>query len=379
MIENEGLIQDTINKIKQYRFIYQVEDYLREKGLSQEEIVSVLEIANSRISEENFKLFKKVNKRNFIIWTTATILVFVLFVFFIPYAKVSNYETLLSIVGSALLIVSFFHAFVYYKTWEDEFVSKFKKPNINYSFLPIFLIPGVLIFFIFSWRFSSVADSKLKMTQEKAIGKVISGSTVEVKRMLRSGGATFSDIVVEFETKEGKKIVAKENISTYHFKDFYIGQEVELIYSTEDPYNIDLLIDKEKISEFKGSQERDINPEDLIKLSKINREDILNELNKIYYGWRYDEQNQLWYNTKNNNALLISENEIRFISGVESNHEFPKYLKSAGFQQINEKDSKDVFNYGEKIFQKDDCIVIVSVVSANNKQNTMTIVANKTR
>lgn len=377
MNDKESLIKETIVKIKAYKFIYQVEDYLKNKGLNQDEIDSILEIANSRISEENFKLFKKQNKINFIIWSAATVITFVLFVFYLPYQKVSNYETLLSIVGTALFVVFFFLAFAYYKTWEDDFVKKFKKPNINYSFLVVFFIPGVILFFIFSWRFSSVADSKLKITQEKAIGKVISGSTVEVKRMLRSGGATFSDIVVEFETKEGKKIVAKENIATYHFKDFYIGQEVELIYSAEDPYNIDLLIDKEQISEFKGSQEREVNPDDLIKLSKINREDILNELNKIYYGWRYDEQNQVWYNAKNNNAVLISENEIRFISGMESNHEFPKYLKTIGFKQINKKDPKDVFDFGEKIFERDNCLVIVKVVSANNKQNTMTIVANK--
>src|SRR5436189_6478973 len=116
-----------------------------------------------------------------------------------------------------------------------------------------------------SWQFSSVADQSLSEHMEKAKGTIVSGYSVSSRR------ADFAvQVTVQFKTKEGEQIRATEDISSYAFRQFYKGQQVDLVYSTTDPTNIDLLTGETNIKTLTKSEDRDINPADLIEMMNIS-------------------------------------------------------------------------------------------------------------
>jgi hypothetical protein len=221
-----------------------------------------------------------------------------------------------------------------------------------------FMLLGILFYPLLSWRFTSAADNILKKTQQKAKGVVVSGSSVTSRR-----GLDFTYIDVEFETKEGVHVTATEDISKYDFKKFYVGQNINLIYSKDNPQNIDLLINESSVIEFTGSAERDITPTDLINFISIKKENIQTELEKIKYGWQYNEEKKVWVNEKNNSLLSIADGGLVFMSKPTILYTYPKQLEAMGFKRMlgNTKPSPaaEALGLTPKLFQNETYQIIL--------------------
>ncbi len=305
--------------------------------------------AYSDFEAEDIRITSAKNRRTFIIWLAAAIIVFILFIFIFPQQNITGGIMFLSILGSIILCFCIYKCFLYYKTWEVKFVVKTGRPETNFSvFAALAAIPAVILCFIISWRFNSGANDVLKETQEEAIATVIDGSSV------RGRSFDFTDITVKFKTKAGAEITATEDISSYQFRDFYKGQKLNIVYSKTNPQNIDLLIDKENIRDLKNTAERDLEPADLIKLLSLDRGSVTPELNKINFGWVFDGNKSVWLNEKRDEVIQIDNAELTYITGkVGSNYTFPTKLLSMGFVRTNKDDPSDVMRTGEKIFEKD--------------------------
>ena len=220
---NEKIIAEVSYKLSNYSYNKEIEDYLRSQGIAEADFTSIIDAAQSKLTEEKAAYFSKRNKRFFYIWLSLALITLVLFLFILPYKNIGGSETVLAILGTGVFCFFCFLALAYNKTWKPDFVQKHEKPNIQYSFLVVFLIPAVIIYFIFSWRFTAGQEQVLKQTQEKATGTIVSGKTTQVKR-LRGGGFEFSEVTVEFQTKDGIAVVATEDVSSYELKNFYKGQ-----------------------------------------------------------------------------------------------------------------------------------------------------------
>ncbi len=374
-MERERIIVEVINKLKNLYYNNEIEEYLQAAGVNEVDYASIINEANARIWEEKLAYYQKKNKRIFTLWLSLSIATFILFLFILPYISSKSNGTLLAVTGTVLLVFFSYLAMLYNKTWEVDYIKDHESPHISFGFLFIFLLPGFLFYYLLDWRFSNVSYNALKNTQEKATGTIISGKSLT---MGRGGAIDFTDVTVQFQTKEGTTITATENISKYDFKKFYVGQHVDLLYSKEDPLNIDLLVDKSHVQDLAGSQERDITHEDLIRLLSVKKEDMLAELNKIKYGWEYDSLHAMWINNKANGAITVNENEINLI-GPE-NIGYAERLKRAGFKRTDSANSNkaiDLFSTKPKTFEKDNYIATVQKIKDKTTFLTMITIQRK--
>lgn len=370
---DEKIIDLIIDRLNDGDDDYDIGKYLERKEINPIEFEQLIITAKNRILEHKLETYPKQNKLKFILWTSLLSLSFLLFFIILPYSNINIGITALSITGAISTSLFSFFSWIYYKSWLKDFIEKVGKPKIDLQiYIIIFTIPNIILFFIISWCFSSGNDNVLKETQESAVATVLYGSAREGRRY------SYANVTVEFETKEGKKIIAVEDVSTYQFKQFYEGQILNIVYSKDNPKNIDLLIDEDNVKELKNTQEREIEPEDLIKLISINFENIESELKTISYGWLYDKTNKAWINERK--KIAISKNNdtnqlVLIASSNTYNYTFPKKFAELGFVKTSKKDVADIFEVGEKIFENEK--YIVSIQSEPSKSNSVIIINRK--
>jgi hypothetical protein len=370
---DEKIIDGIIDRLNDGDDDYDIEKYLERKEINSNEFEKLIETAKNKILVHKLETYPKQNKFKFIFWTSLFVIFFILFFFILPKSNINVGIIALSITGAICTSLSGFFSWIYYKSWSKDFIEKVGKPKVDLQiYFMLSAIPNVILYFIISWCFSSGNDSILKETQENAIATVLYGSAREGRRY------SYANVTVEFETKEGKKIIAVEDVSTYQFKQFYEGQVLNIVYSKDNPKNIDLLIDEDNVKELKSTQEREIEPEDLIKLTSINFENIDSELKTISYGWHYDETNKAWINERK--KIAISKNNdanqlVLIASSNTYNYTFPKKFAKLGFVKTSKKDAGDIFEVGEKIFENEK--YIVSIQSEVSKENSVIIINRK--
>jgi hypothetical protein len=332
--------------------------YLKEEGANADGIASIIEIAKLEFIEERARKYTRQNKVFYYLWVTLTSAILIFMLFVLPYFQiVVGRVFIFSLLGAVCSCICGFMAFSYYKTWNENYVRKIGKPRIKYSFIIILWIPGVILHYIFSFRFSSAQDNELKQTQIEVVGHVTGGNSTQVKKLI--GGSqlvNISNIVVEFETEDGQKMVVSKDVDAAEFKDFYKGEEIHIIYSKNNPRNIDLLHSANSIRNFKGSQERDLEADDLMRLVTADPKSLGDELNKISYGWAYNPVKAMWINEKRESAVSLNGKELNFIGKYDYNTTYPMYLTQHGFKKTSKDDPDDVFHTEKKVFENNQFI-----------------------
>jgi len=375
----EEVLQKVVERIKDNEYDHEIETFLKRKEVNPDDFKSIIETARALVLEERLKTMPKKNLATFIVFVVLAIATTYLFAFYLPNTNVSQNKTFLSILGTATFCFLCFLSLAYYGTWKPQFLKIRDKPRIDFTLMMLMLVPAVIVYFIFSECLSNGADRILKATQVDAVGTVVDGGVTEVKRVLRSGGASFASITVEFETKEGKTIRATEDISSYQFKDFYLGQEVNLVYSSEDPSNIDLLIDDESIKELKNTQQRDFTPNDLLTLMTTKKENIKMALDNISFGW--EQKSDAWVNEKSKNAIMVTDKEVRLITTFGKTNSYPATLEKMGFKKIEtskgKKEDKIEVLFGDKLYENDHYYFQINTVVSEGQQMSVVLVNKK--
>jgi hypothetical protein len=352
--------------------------YLKEAGAAAGQLPGIIETAKAEYYEERFKTLTKRNKLVYYLWLGLTILTFIVFLFVLPLTDMAIGNVfILSALGALMCCFFGFNAMMYRKSWTETYVRNIGSPKIRYEFLVILFVPGVILHFIFSFRFTSAQDSMLKETQVEVVGHVVDGNSVEVKRLLRGGAVDVSSITVEFETTEGQKLTVSKDVAAYQFKNFYKGQEIHLIYSKSNPRNIDLLADESSIRNFKNTQEREFEPTDLLRLVSVSKQDMTNELNKINYGWVYNASRNLWINEKRQSIITLNDNELHLIGKEDYNLSFPLYLDQNGFTMTNKEAADDIMHTGKKIFENKQFIFTVEAMVNQDEGHSIISVVRK--
>lgn len=348
---------------------------LKQEGNSEETIYSTLDAAKTQYMKESLKRQVKVNRVTHYAFMALSIITFLVFLIVLPRLEIGiGHVFIFSLLGSCLTAFFAFFSIVYYKSWDENFVQSTGRPNIDLSMMVLLLVPVIILHFLLSWRFSSAQESKLKDQQVEVVGRIIDGSSFQAKRVLRGGTvADFSEVTVEFETKEGQKMTVTKDISVYEFKDFYKDQDVRMVYSKNNPKNIDFIVNEEDIRQYKDVQERDLEPNDLVKLIGLDENQITLELNKISEGWAFDPQNDEWSNSKRKSRLTLKPKQLILVGIPELNFDYPHKLTQIGFIKTSKESTEDP-DFSKKIFQKDE--FTFTVEGSQEKWNS-TVVLNK--
>ncbi|RQO69076.1 hypothetical protein DBR40_19055 [Pedobacter sp. KBW01] len=241
------LKEEKINALAQMfrseAYEFEIENFIKANAKDDDDAKDITEKAKEIVLQEKLKHLPKRNLMIFSAWTIGVIISFYLFYSIIPYQDVIGYTTLLSIIGALVVCFFILHAYAYYGTWTVDFLKELDKPNIQYSFAIIFLIPCFILAFLFSEKFDYAENELLQSSKIQTIGTVISGNSTEYKRVLHGGtGMKTNKVNVKFVTKEGKEFIITKEIDGYNYsRKFYKGLEVDVIYSKNNPKNMQLI------------------------------------------------------------------------------------------------------------------------------------------
>lgn len=368
-MKNDQIIPKVVEYLKEGYYDFAIEDLLKEKNIPESEFTAIIDKAKEIVFEDNFKILNKKHKFIFVTSLLLAFLTLIYFSYFLPY-KIESVSVSYPILGSIIICLFSYLAIAYYKTWKLEFIKKIETPNIDYSFIWIMIIPCAILYFIISSRFESVADELLYKNQIEVTGKVISGGETEIQN--RYGKATYSKIIVEFNTIEGAKRIAYEDVSNSEFQNFYLNQEINLIYSKTNPENINLLISDSDFRKFKKSKERDILPQDLINFMAVDNKNAQKELNKISYGWEYHKQKMMWINVRKNIAISLSNNLVIYIG--ENVDVARNYLEKDGYKLIEPIDPQMLHLVGRSVWLNKNFTAIIEKASIKNGEQPIAII-----
>jgi len=369
-MENNDIILKAVKYIKEDYYDFAIKDLLIEDGVSPDDINDILEEANKIVLEEN--ITKTAKKYKFIFGLNVILIVVTLFCFltFLP-KKIENESVFYPLLGSFLCCFFGYLCIAYYKSWKLNFLRRNETLSINYSFLIIVLLPGLILYFIIASVFKNTAEEILKENQVEVVGTVISGGETEIHS--RRGTIKSAVIVVEFETLEGEKIMANKDVSSFEFKDFYYLKEVNLIYSKTNPHNVAILTSESALREFKNSAERDITYHDLENLIDVKEDELKSRLDKIVYGWEYEASTKAWVNNRKNIGVAVHDNSIIYIApnGAVAHY----LLEKEGYEAVNKNDSSfvaKVYGIGQ-LYKKGNLIATIEMISTKNGEPPMSM------
>lgn len=366
-MKKDTLVLKAVQYIKEDYYDFAIKDLLLEDGANPDEADMLLEEGKKIVYQEQILAISKKRKIIFGAVVSLLLLTFYYFLFVLP-SSVESPSVTYSLLGTVLICFLGYLCIAYYKSWDLEFVRKHEELNINYSFLVIMLVPGTILYFIISSVFENTAESILKKNQIEVVGTVISGGENEIHT--RRGTIKLAKIVVEFETREGEKIIADKDVSSYEFNNFYYKQEVNLIYSKTNPHNIAILTTSQALKEFKNSQERDITYHDLENLIDVKEDKLKAELDKIVYGWEYESSVKAWVNNRKNVGVAVHDNSIVYIApnGAVAHY----LLEKEGYVALNKNDSSFVAKvYGIGQYKKGNLIATIEMISTKNGEPPM--------
>jgi hypothetical protein len=371
-MKKDEIVEYIVDRINANEDQYQIEASLKRKEIDPAQFDSLIDQALAKISEHKLKIYPRRNIIRFTIWTILLLFFSALFFFILPGLGITRNTITLSILGTICLSVSLLNVFGYYGSWRKTYIEKYGKPKPAVDiYLTLGFLPAIIFYFIISSCFSSGADEVLKNTKEDAIATVVDGSSIE-------GTISYASVKVEFTTKEGKFVSATEDVTSYNFKDFYLGQKLNIVYSKDDPHNIDLLIDNYSVLKYKNKLQREIEPKDLLNLSSVSFENLGAELNKINNNWVYNDSEGVWIDEKRQQIISTRKKPDQVIlmmpRGYGNDFDFADKFLKMGFVKINAQKLDIEADPVETIYIKDGYLASFKIVNKNFKSNLIIVV-----
>ncbi|MES2575276.1 MAG: hypothetical protein V4572_10060 [Bacteroidota bacterium] len=379
-MDKELLINQIIEKINYGYIGYEIEDFLKRKEIDPKDYKELIDIANSRIYEHKLKTLPLRNTIIYISFIVLTLISFYFFYFHLPEKIESEDKVFLPLLGAILTSCCICYTVVFHNSWKKEYMDKIDFQSINYSFfVALAFIPSIILYFVISFKFDSTAKEMLIKNKIEVLGTVISLEGKELTN-LKGQSIDISSILVEFETLEGQKITISESISKYKLSNYYVGQEINMLYSKTNPQNIELLTYDTDVRDYMGTEERRIEIKDLFNLFAIKQNKVLGVLNNISYGWKYNIYKKIWINQKRNIAIAIDDNTIKCISDDFAT--FSRQLSDAGFKSQEEISNTNTINaYIHKEYVNDTFTITIERISSkdtNNQMMSLTTITKKT-
>lgn len=171
-MEKTQIIETIIEKINNNYDHYDIEEFLERKGINPADFDILIEAAENKILAHKLKTYPKQNKFRFIFYMVLFVLSFLFSIIILPILNIRNGIIPLSIFGAISISLSGCYALLFYKSWNKDFVGKVGKPKFNLStYLLIFSVPTVLLYFLISW--STINGAGHDLYKLKSTSKII--------------------------------------------------------------------------------------------------------------------------------------------------------------------------------------------------------------
>ena len=352
-----------LGSLKRSEIHRRIKNYLLNEGFGDEQAEEFIRVVKEQYRLEKLTQLPRKNRIAFYVSLGFFIVTVFLFFYLIPHNFI-YLKTLLSIFGSVFISISGYYIVFFFNSWKKENLNP-EGDFLYYNLLmPLMVVPAIILFFVLSWNSGRIKDTILMETKVETSGVIIDGSSVTSRHL------DFSDVYIVFITKDGKKIKANYETNAYEFRNFFKGQNVRLIYSSENPENFHLLTKKEDFEKFNCKEDQIVSVENLMTVFSTLNKDVTNFLNQICYGWDYNVVNKWWENKNTNMVLSKSEKEIMLIGEKQFDISYLQELKSLGFVKTPEIGDN---LYG--IYESENMVVEMQRMNIKgNRANIITIV-----
>lgn len=346
----------------------EIEKYLNSLNVSDEEKQEIKQVAYEKYTDYSVNKLVAKNKFYLILSVFSAVVLLFIFFFIVPKQNINN-DFFYSISGSVLICFSLYCSFLFLTSIDKE-----KMRPVTHSqtydygafftlFFALGIIPGALFYFFISSTIESGQEKILEETKVFTTATVVDGASVD-RTSLKGRTSNTTYIIVEFENKKGEKVKRKIDISKNEFRDFGKDQEVNLIYSSVNDYNIKVLNKDADLAKYTNSQQRDFTFSDLVSL--IREKDVLKVLNNIRYGWK-DHAPEEWINEKDQSVIKRGNNELIYFGSNEDYYNFTRNIE-AGYREITDSNSKTaMLPFGNKTFENDQYKIIVEQLVENGQ------------
>lgn len=346
----------------------EIEKYLNSLNVSDEEKQEIKQAAYEKYTDYSVNKLVAKNKIYLILSLFSAVVLLFIFFFIVPKQNINN-DFFYSTGGSILICFSLYCSFVFLTSIDKE-----KMRSVTHSqtydygaffslFIAFSLIPAGIFYFLISSTIENGQEKILDETKIFTTATVIDGASVE-RTSLRGRKSDTTYIIVEFQNKKGEKVKRKIDIGKYEFREFGKDQQVNLIYSSVNDYNIKVLNKDADLAKYTNSQQRDFTFSDLVSL--IHEKDVLKVLNNIRYGWK-DHAPEEWINEKDQSIIKRGGNELIYFGSNKDYYNFTRNME-AGYREITDSNSKtSMLPFGNKIFENDKCKIIVEQLVENGQ------------
>jgi hypothetical protein len=230
MKNQEEFMEELSKKIGQFKFKYEIKDYLNKEGIDPAHHDTLIAMAMKQKSSKNKNLRQIVS-----ILVAGTI--FFGFYSLIPNNIYNMAPLIISIVGGVFFGVALIQVVGNFSSFEEFNGRSFKDGPIRQRIAMLMLIPGLITIFVFLNNFNASETNELLEFGKRSRARVIDGSAITIK------SSTTYKLELRYRTQESDLIYnTTETVSSSEFSSVAKGDEVDIIYSTKNPKLIELLI-----------------------------------------------------------------------------------------------------------------------------------------
>lgn len=357
----------------------EIEKYLNSLNVSDEEKQEIKQLAYEKYTDYSVDKLVAKNRFYLILSLSSAVILLFLFFFIVPKQNINN-DFFYSIGGSILICFSLYCSFIFLTSIDKE-----KMRPVTHSqtydygafftlFIAFSLIPAGILYFLISSTIESGQEKILEETKIFTTATVIDGASIE-STSLRGRKSDTTYIIVEFKNKKGEKVKRKIDIGKYEFRDFGKDQQVNLIYSSVNDYNIKVLNKDADLAKYTNSQQRDFTITDLVSL--FEEKDVLKFLNDIRFGWK-EHGPEEWINEKDQSVIKRESGSLIYFG---SNKDYFNFTRNMGpdYHETTDKNSPTyMIPMGNKIFENDKYrIVIEPLIDKGQPVNTIVDISLK--
>ena len=240
------------------------------------------------------------------------------------------------------------------------------------------------ILLIITTIYLTILYSNIKEKELKTFGKVTTGEIVSGYSLTGGNAPGVYDVTVEYRLDDGELIKAYTRVSPQEFSNYYVGKNVNVIYSSKNHTLIDLLTNDEEVKTYVKVDNKNIKIKHLIALLTIKESEIGEYLNNISYSWQRNAAEKSWINRQKDIYIkLDSENSISYITSTFSVNDINKEKDSLKFKAISFsqlKNSPEIEKFKFKLTSADGAYenekfgLIIKTLVLNEQRKMATII-----
>lgn len=333
---NEELVRELKKRLKRGERIYRLEEYLESKGYSEATVEAYLQAALKSVDKPTTVSGRANVAKGVFIGSVLAFLVAVYYFFGETVTGTITTPTFRAVMGGVLISASAYFIWLFHFVWRKP-----HDPNASYTFpdssmawgLGFFVvsIPAIILGFVLHSKYEDYNYSVLRESGVLTKAKVISVSYDNF------GKRDDSSVNLMWREASGNRI--KEAFSEIRERLYMYpgGREIYVVYDPAYPQNFLPLLREGQIREATGSEQRDFTIEDMMLLMQMNKEEQLQKLNQINFGWGYNPAQQNYTNFLQSGVVEVSKGRVF----VRTQRLFPSHInyeqKQLGFEVTETK------------------------------------------